>query len=221
MKEKKELILRSVLYIIKENGLNQNIKISDIAKTAGIGKGTVYEYFKSKDEIIAEAIIYSMRENVEKYISKEYKNLDFENAFINHIKNLSLTLSENLNLHALFVSQNIGSFLSEDMKKNIKYKIMELRLEYNEIFGNLIKKGTEEGKIDKDIDQFHIFTAQTTILAMLIQFINKKETIKDIENTPCDFLEDTFQKEIMKEFNDMNFDEIARRLYKIALKILN
>ncbi|EJO5348822.1 TetR/AcrR family transcriptional regulator [Clostridium botulinum] len=221
MKEKKELILRSVLYIIKENGLNQNIKISDIAKRAGIGKGTVYEYFKSKDEIIAEAIIYSMRENVEKYISKEYKNLDFENVFINHIKNVSLTLSENLNLHTLFVSQNIGSFLSEDMKKNIKYKIMEMRLEYNEIFGNLIKKGIEEGKIDKDIDQFHIFTAQTTILAMLIQFINKKETIKDIENTPCDFLEDTFQKEIMKEFNDMNFDEIARRLYKIALKILN
>ncbi len=38
-------------------GITQ-MKVSDIAKEAGIGKGTVYEYFTSKEEIVVKAMIY-------------------------------------------------------------------------------------------------------------------------------------------------------------------
>lgn len=39
-----------------------DIKVQDIATEAGIGKGTLYEYFSSKDEILACAILYALEQ---------------------------------------------------------------------------------------------------------------------------------------------------------------
>ncbi len=51
---KKQIIIQSAIHVFAKQGLEKG-KIADIAKDAGIGKGTVYEYFRSKDEIF-EAI---------------------------------------------------------------------------------------------------------------------------------------------------------------------
>ncbi|MBU0529643.1 TetR/AcrR family transcriptional regulator [bacterium] len=48
--DKKTQILTAALEIFAKQGLEKG-KIADIAKVAKIGKGTVYEYFKTKDEI--------------------------------------------------------------------------------------------------------------------------------------------------------------------------
>jgi len=47
---KTEAIIRAAIQIFARDGLEKG-KIADIAIQAGIGKGTVYEYFSSKDEI--------------------------------------------------------------------------------------------------------------------------------------------------------------------------
>lgn len=56
--EKELLMYRAVIQLIQEDYDINNIKVSDITKRAGIGKGTAYEYFSSKEEIIVKAIIY-------------------------------------------------------------------------------------------------------------------------------------------------------------------
>ena len=48
--DKKEQIINAAIEVFAKQGLEKG-KIADIAKVAKIGKGTVYEYFKSKDEI--------------------------------------------------------------------------------------------------------------------------------------------------------------------------
>jgi TetR/AcrR family fatty acid metabolism transcriptional regulator len=52
---KAEAIIRAAIHVFARDGLERG-KIADIATEAGIGKGTVYEYFNSKDEIF-EAIV--------------------------------------------------------------------------------------------------------------------------------------------------------------------
>lgn len=52
---KRELILETALSLFVQNGY-QDTKIIDIANAAGIGKGTVYEYFSSKEELFAELL---------------------------------------------------------------------------------------------------------------------------------------------------------------------
>ena len=58
MKSKKELIFAVVINHIKTTGLLSGLTISEIARKADIGKGTIYEYFSSKDELFAETMIY-------------------------------------------------------------------------------------------------------------------------------------------------------------------
>ena len=49
--DKREAILRSATHVFARKGFF-NSKVSDIAAAAGIADGTVYLYFKSKDEIL-------------------------------------------------------------------------------------------------------------------------------------------------------------------------
>ncbi len=54
--EKRRLIALSCKGLLLENGI-KNITVAQIAKAANIGKGTIYEYFANKDEIVFEIIM--------------------------------------------------------------------------------------------------------------------------------------------------------------------
>ncbi len=49
--DKREAILRAATHIFAQNGY-ANSKVADIARSAGVADGTVYLYFKSKEEIL-------------------------------------------------------------------------------------------------------------------------------------------------------------------------
>lgn len=51
--EKKEAILEATLQLITENGFHAT-PMSQIAKAAGVAAGTIYLYFKNKEELINE-----------------------------------------------------------------------------------------------------------------------------------------------------------------------
>ena len=53
--QKRKDIALSCKEIFFQNGIN-DLTISQIAKTAGVGKGTIYEYFKNKEDIIFEIV---------------------------------------------------------------------------------------------------------------------------------------------------------------------
>ena len=57
-REREVAIYRAALGLI-EQGVNPSaMKVQQIACAAGIGKGTVYEYFSSKDEILLGVATY-------------------------------------------------------------------------------------------------------------------------------------------------------------------
>lgn len=51
----------AVLRMLEEGADMEDIRVSTITERAGIGKGTAYEYFDTKDEIIACAIVSQIR----------------------------------------------------------------------------------------------------------------------------------------------------------------
>ena len=51
--EKRKQIARSCCNLFLKYGFN-NINVNSLAKNAGIAKGTIYEYFSSKEDIILE-----------------------------------------------------------------------------------------------------------------------------------------------------------------------
>lgn len=59
-KEKREKILEAAISVFAKKGTAKT-KTADIAAAAQIGKGTIYEYFKSKDEIMMAAFYYVIK----------------------------------------------------------------------------------------------------------------------------------------------------------------
>lgn len=58
------------------------LRVSDIAARAGIGKGTTYEYFSSKEELIAKAMIYLVGSMTKRIIGNMEKKSTFEEKFM-------------------------------------------------------------------------------------------------------------------------------------------
>lgn len=56
--DKEMLMYKAVIEMIQADYDINSIKVSDITSRAGIGKGTAYEYFSSKEEIIVKALLY-------------------------------------------------------------------------------------------------------------------------------------------------------------------
>jgi TetR/AcrR family fatty acid metabolism transcriptional regulator len=61
--DKREAILRAAIRVFANNGYF-NSKVADIARAAGVADGTVYLYFKSKEEILHSVFDKSMEEAI-------------------------------------------------------------------------------------------------------------------------------------------------------------
>ena len=59
--DKKTAVLEAVISLVMEGKSLEALTVSETAARAGIGKGTVYEYFPSKEAMTAAAVCYYMR----------------------------------------------------------------------------------------------------------------------------------------------------------------
>lgn len=71
---KVKAIYQAVFELFEEGADLNSLTVSEITKKAGIGKGTAYEYFSDKEEMITRAIFY----NVEVFCQKICQGIDKE-----------------------------------------------------------------------------------------------------------------------------------------------
>lgn len=77
--EKEILIFNAVTKLMHEGIKLHTVKVADIAKEAGIGKGTIYDYFKSKEEILEKALLYNMNIELSETLEKINEKDGFKN----------------------------------------------------------------------------------------------------------------------------------------------
>ena len=56
-KEKELVIMRALMRLLARGQTLAEIKTSDIAQEAGVGKGTLYHYFAAKEDIFARTVL--------------------------------------------------------------------------------------------------------------------------------------------------------------------
>jgi hypothetical protein len=98
--EKKTLIMDVALEHFAKEGYF-NTSISHIAKHAGISKGLMYNYFESKEDLLAEIIARSMGE-VSKYFDADKDGILSVEEFEHFVRNYFKILRENLSFWRLF-----------------------------------------------------------------------------------------------------------------------
>lgn len=79
--EKVKKLYEAVNMYTYEGADLSTLKVSDIASRAGIGKGTTYEYFKSKEELIAKATFYNIYGSVKAMTILVYSEGAFTDKF--------------------------------------------------------------------------------------------------------------------------------------------
>lgn len=147
--EKRRLIALSCKELLFQNGI-KNITVSQIAAEAGIGKGTVYEYFSSKDEIVFE-ILNILIEDMQKWFEEFFdeQKFNFEEKLRYFLSFLFLPEYENnLKIYKEFLSIAITE-ASNEMKEHDK----ECVSSFEKFLGKMIEDAIvlEKLNLTKDV----------------------------------------------------------------------
>lgn len=141
MIDKKILILQSLEDIIKSKRYHE-VKIDDIAKKCKIGKGTIYTYFKSKDEMYYELAMHGLE-----VITHEINNIEIEGKDIKEVifcvaKKLSIFFEKReAVVKVLQELSNRTKIMTKQRKERMFSNKAELRLSLSKILQVGIDKG--------------------------------------------------------------------------------
>lgn len=155
-KETKEQLPKKVLMLydavrelLEEEVDIRNMTVSEITQKAGIGKGTAYDYFETKEDIIAFAICFHIEQSIKDFEKKLMKQETFQ-------KRLQFTLDEAAKTKAckhvmqyvnlLFDSGQVGKLLRSQMEPAAFEECPPLRL-----CMELVNEGVKSGELRDDL----------------------------------------------------------------------
>ncbi len=161
--QKRKDIALSCKEIFFQHGIN-DLTISKIAKTAGIGKGTLYDYFKNKEDIVFEIVNILIQErNIikEEKISKIDVTKDKIKLFYSFFYS-----DEDIKLRQLY-KEFISIALSSPDEKMIEFQT-ECFKNYYAWFEKIIQEGIDKGEIieqSKQLSKGLFVTAEGMFIA--------------------------------------------------------
>jgi AcrR family transcriptional regulator len=126
--EKKALIMDVALEHFAKEGYF-NTSISHIAKHAGISKGLMYNYFESKEELLAEIIERSMSE-ISKNFDTDNDGILSEAEFEFFVRNYFKILRENLSFYRLFYHLMLQKDVREQIFKSFSEPVTSVESVY-------------------------------------------------------------------------------------------
>lgn len=157
-----------------------SLTVSEITSRAGIGKGTAYEYFSSKEEIIATALEYDLKIQLERLLAIEEQATSFRDI----LEKLMDWLKDNFQNNSIFtiffrhdttVKKIIGEMGEECCKKK----------EGSEIISKMIQQvlaiGEAEGVIKQKKPYFGIVAIISQLMSFSMYLANEEHTDVTIE----------------------------------------
>ncbi|MEK4875591.1 TetR/AcrR family transcriptional regulator [Bacillus sp. FSL W8-0102] len=144
-KPKYHQIIDAAVITIAENGYHQT-QVSKIAKQAGIADGTIYLYFKNKEDILISLFQEKMANFIEKI--KEViagKQTAAEKIFM-MIENHFRILSQNPKLAV------VTQLELRQSNQELRRRINNVLKEYLDFIEQILREGVESGEFSPDLD---------------------------------------------------------------------
>jgi TetR/AcrR family fatty acid metabolism transcriptional regulator len=142
---KRTLILKAAIDVFARQGFHHS-RVSDVAKAAGVADGTIYNYFKSKDELLISLFEEKM-EGIVETLRAEVDPLD--TAFDR--------LRRFVEVHLMLVAEQpaLTNVLTLELRQSAKfmreYKAPQFT-EYLTLLGEIIEYGQSRGEIKTGLD---------------------------------------------------------------------
>ncbi|MEK8129186.1 TetR/AcrR family transcriptional regulator [Paenibacillus filicis] len=144
-KEKRQLILEAALQVIAEHGYHQ-AQVSRIAKEAGVADGTIYLYFKNKEDILVSLFQDRLGDLVARF-HESIRDTDSADEALRKICELHYSELES-NVALAYVTQIELRQSSLELRKAIG----EVVKTYIQLIENVLRQGIEEGLFRADLD---------------------------------------------------------------------
>ncbi|BAQ11675.1 transcriptional regulator [Bacillus sp. OxB-1] len=144
-KPKYKQIVDAAVIVIAENGYHQ-AQVSKIAKEAGVADGTIYLYFKNKEDIL----INVFREKMAIFINELEEILKRNHT----VSELLYALIEN-HFRILHEDRHLAIVTQLELRqsnKELRTRINNVLREYLALLDQILKKGIENGELDADLD---------------------------------------------------------------------
>ncbi len=174
---KKSAIINAASSMFQQKGYHET-KMNEIAQKAGIGKGTVYEYFSSKQELFEEVCIIKLNEL---YLSIEEianKKISFKSKVIEIFKHKFKNMNVQKGLAESFFAQ--GDLISVRIKKAFFENMYKT---YMKII-YIIQEGIDERIIKEDIN---IEMMASYIIGVSNQYLGMKLFYLDVKEEDINF----------------------------------
>jgi len=147
-KEKKESkyqrIMEAAIRIFARNGFFQST-ISQIAREAGVADGTIYLYFKNKDDILVSCF----NERTIQVFEQFQKEVEKADSTVEKLRNLVQRHLEEFQRDRDMAL--VYQAVTHEKNQVVQSKVNEITKMYLDIVSQIIEQGQEEGSIRKDL----------------------------------------------------------------------
>lgn len=175
----KDLILKKAEEIFFENGYYKT-KIDEIAKSAKVAKGTIYLYFKSKEDLFISIVEKKLKDfyiKIKEVSEKEKDNsIKLKNIISEMLKEYS---NKKIFLKKIEIHRLVGD---KDLRDHFKKRILPILKEITNYITKIIKNGIKEGKIrgeNAEVISAFIFGGVRNVCTMY-EFMYKNKLDREI-----------------------------------------
>ncbi len=156
---KREAIIQAALQEFSEKGYH-NARMEEVATVAGIGKGTIYEYFDSKLQLFQAVLENSIKVYYDSIILEENPSLSFEER-----------LRRLIHSHVCFSQENrqltrIVFWDSDIIDSELKDWVLSMRKEKEEKMMEVIRQSIKKGEL-RDVDPWLLTIMLEGVVASL------------------------------------------------------
>lgn len=157
----KQAIVEAAISLFSEQGY-ENTSIEQIARAAGVGKGTVYSYFQTKKDLLKGFC----EDELEKIHLELVKRSNQDASILEQMLTIYMTefhhVTQNREFGRLYMRESIfpkDTDIQDDMETDEKY--------FQMLFP-ILQKGQERGELRKDVELLYITAHFYSLYIMII-----------------------------------------------------
>ena len=144
--DRKEKILIAASRVFRKYGLNKT-KLSDIGRESGYNSSSLYYYFKNKDDLLQQMVLYDI-EKIKKALKMSLQDI---NNMKSGLKNYLMTRVEQMDIINRYEEMLQDSVMSPPLRKFFRKIEKELRIYENRLLENFILKCSKEHAKDATV----------------------------------------------------------------------
>lgn len=149
-------VFDGVMRLIEQGSDLHAVKVSDIALAAGIGKGTLYNYFQSKEEIITRTILYYLEVQVKSAVERVEAEQSFYckcRAGLDFLENTARQKNNALQ----FLLFNFEANEAKNLMDSAGEMLLQRKRQLEDLIMEIATVGSEEGLFPSQQDRSYVF----------------------------------------------------------------